>query len=50
MSEDLHPDGVVGFASRASADKGARCFEHIVNRLARLIAEVAAMPLATLRA
>ncbi len=49
MSEDLHPDGVVGRASQASAEKGARCFEHIVDRLARLVAEVAAMPLSTLR-
>ena len=49
MSEDLHPDGVVGNAASASAEKGARCFEHIVSRLVRLVAEVAATPLSVLR-
>lgn len=49
MSEDLHPGGVVGRASRASAEKGARCFEHLVSRFARLVDEVAATPLDVLR-
>ncbi|HEX6995968.1 MAG TPA: creatininase family protein [Gammaproteobacteria bacterium] len=49
LSEDLHPDGAVGRAGRASAEKGARCFEHLVSRLARLVDEVAATPLTVLR-
>ena len=48
MSEDLEPDGVVGDASRASAEKGARCFEHMLSRLVRLVAEVGATPLSVL--
>lgn len=49
LSEDLHPDGAVGRAGGASAEKGARCFEHIVGRFQRLVDEVAATPLEVLR-
>ena len=49
LSEDLHPDGAVGRASLASAEKGARCFEHLVGRFVRLVEEVAATPLDVLR-
>lgn len=50
LSQDLHPDGVVGRAAGASADKGRRQFEHIVGRLALLLEEVAAAPLDMLKA
>lgn len=49
LSEDLHPEGAVGRATSASAEKGARCFEHMVTRLERLVDEVAATPLTVLR-
>jgi creatinine amidohydrolase len=49
LSQDLGLHGVVGNAAAASADKGRRCFEHIVARLAQLVAEVAATPLAALK-
>lgn len=49
MSEDLNPAGVVGNAAAATADKGRACFEHIVARLAKLVAEVAAAPLSMLK-
>ena len=48
MSEDLHPAGAVGRAAGATAEKGARCFEHLVSRFDRLVAEVAATPLSVL--
>jgi creatinine amidohydrolase len=49
LSQDLCPHGVVGNAAAASADKGRSCFEHIVARLAQLVIEVAAAPLAALK-
>ncbi|KAB0682982.1 creatininase family protein [Aureimonas leprariae] len=45
MAEDLNPAGVVGEASRASAEKGRRLAEHQAKGLLRLIRDVAAAPL-----
>lgn len=49
LSEDLNPDGVVGNAAAATAEKGRACFERIVDGLAKLVAEVAASPLSMLK-
>src|SRR5690606_8244231 len=49
LSEDLGPYGVVGDASAATAEKGQACFLHIVDRLAKLVGEVAAAPLSLLK-
>lgn len=45
MSQDLHPAGVCGNAARADAARGERYFEHLAERFATLLSEVAAMPL-----
>ncbi|MEZ5660792.1 MAG: creatininase family protein [Burkholderiaceae bacterium] len=42
MAEDLHPEGVCGNASVASADKGARLLEHMARALARVCEQAAA--------
>jgi creatinine amidohydrolase len=49
MSQDLNRHGVCGRAARAAASRGAELLEHIVARFVRLLAEVAATPLACLR-
>lgn len=49
MSQDLHPDGVCGNALRADAEKGRLYLDYLAESLARLVAEVAATPLAVLR-
>jgi creatinine amidohydrolase len=49
LSEDLHPAGVCGNAARADAERGARHLAHLAERLAELVAEVAAAPLSMLR-
>jgi creatinine amidohydrolase len=49
MSQDLHPDGVAGNAARADAARGAVLLDHWAGKLARLLAEMAATPLAVLR-
>lgn len=48
-AEDLHAAGACGNAARADAKRGARHFDHLAGRLAVLVAEVAATPLATLQ-
>lgn len=48
-AEDLHASGACGNAARADAARGAQHFDHLAARLAALVAEVAAMPRATLR-
>ena len=48
-AEDLHPSGACGNATRADASKGARHLAHLADRLATLVAELAATPLATLK-
>ena len=48
-SQDLNPAGVCGNAARAEAARGATHLEYLADRLVRLVAEVAATPLATLR-
>jgi creatinine amidohydrolase len=49
LSQDLHPEGVCGNAARADAARGATQLGHLATALARLVDEVAAMPLSTLR-
>ena len=49
LSQDLHPEGVIGNAAGADADKGEEYLEFIVDALVRLIVEVGATPLDTLR-
>ncbi|MFZ5556000.1 MAG: creatininase family protein [Pseudomonadota bacterium] len=49
MSQDLHPDGVSGNAARADAQRGAALLDHLADRLAQLLAEMAAIPLTILR-
>ena len=48
-AEDLHPSGACGNATRADASKGAKHLAYLADRLATLVAELAAMPLATLK-
>lgn len=48
-AEDLHPAGACGNAARADGRRGAQHLEFLAERLARLVGEVAATPLATLR-
>ena len=45
ISEDLHPAGVAGNASRANSEIGKALVEHAAGRYARLLDEVAAQPL-----
>jgi creatinine amidohydrolase len=49
MSQDLHPAGVCGNAARADAERGARHFDYLADRLTSLLVEVGATPLSTLR-
>jgi creatinine amidohydrolase len=49
MSQDLHPAGVLGNAARADAMRGKQLLEYLVTKLERLIEEVAAMPMETLK-
>jgi creatinine amidohydrolase len=49
MSHDLHPQGVAGNAARADAGRGAALLEHLADRLAQVIAELARTPLSVLR-
>ena len=48
-AEDLHASGACGNAARADAAKGAKHLAHLADRLATLVAELAATPLATLK-
>lgn len=48
-AEDLHPSGACGNATRADASKGAKHLAYLADRLATLVAELAATPLATLK-
>jgi creatinine amidohydrolase len=45
MSQDLNAEGVVGNALAADAERGTRYLEHLADRLAALLGEVAALPL-----
>jgi len=49
MSQDLNAKGVCGNASRADADRGEILLDHLVDRFIRLLSEVAALSLTTLR-
>lgn len=49
LAGDLHPQGVCGNAARADAKRGAAELAHLAAALSRLVDEVAATPLATLR-
>ena len=48
-TQDLHPSGACGDARQATAQAGAQVLEHVASRLATLLDEVAAYPLAALR-
>lgn len=45
MAQDLHPSGACGDPRQASADKGARLLDHLADRLAQLLGDVAEQPL-----
>ena len=47
--EDYHPSGAVGQADAATADKGRAVVQAAGAALAALLAEVAALPLETVR-
>jgi creatinine amidohydrolase len=49
LSQDLGPAGVCGNARSADAARGAVLLDHLADRLARLVGEMAATPLAILR-
>lgn len=48
-AEDLHASGACGNAARADGRRGAQHLEYLADRLAALVAEVAATPLSTLK-
>ena len=48
-AEDLHASGACGNAAHADAAKGAKHLAYLADRLATLVAELAATPLATLK-
>lgn len=48
-AEDLNPSGACGNAAKADAGRGAQHFSYLADRLATLVGEVAATPLAILR-
>jgi creatinine amidohydrolase len=48
-AEDLHPAGACGNAAKADGRRGAQHLSYLADRLAALVAEVAATPLAILR-
>jgi creatinine amidohydrolase len=48
-AEDLHASGACGNAARADASKGSKHLAHLADRLATLVAELAATPLSTLK-
>lgn len=43
LSEDLNPEGVIGNAAAATAEQGARLVEFYAERIARVLAESAAL-------
>lgn len=49
MTQDVNPSGAVGDARPATAEKGAAAVDFAGRRLARLLQEVSAYPLAALR-
>jgi creatinine amidohydrolase len=49
MSQDLNPDGVVGEAHLATADKGAAIAGHVTAEFVKLLRDVVAFDLAGLR-
>jgi len=49
LAEDLHPSGACGNAARGDAAKGAKHLAYLAERLATLVAELAATPLSTLK-
>ena len=50
MAQDLNPAGTCGDALLASADKGAQVLAHQAERFARLLEQVSALPLDSLKA
>lgn len=48
-AQDLHPAGVAGDATKATAEAGCRVVEHAARALAELVEEAARFPLASLR-
>ena len=49
MAQDLNPAGVCGNAAAADARRGAQCLEHMAAALGRVVSELVATPLPTLR-
>jgi creatinine amidohydrolase len=48
MSEDLHPEGVTGDATKADPEHGRVYLDHLADSLVTLLSEVAATPLSIL--
>jgi creatinine amidohydrolase len=48
QTQDLNPEGAIGNASAATADKGRAILDFVADRFARLLAELDRMPLAAL--
>lgn len=48
MAQDLHPEGAAGDARLASAEIGRRVLDRVATRLLALVAELQAVPLASL--
>ncbi|WP_436639283.1 creatininase family protein [Microbaculum sp. FT89] len=49
QAQDIHPAGVAGDASKATADIGKAIFDHVVAGYAKLLAEISAYPLSRIR-
>lgn len=49
MTQDLNPDGAVGDARNADAERGRLCVEHAGEKLAALLMEVSRYPLSRLK-
>ena len=48
-SQDLHPSGATGDATKANAEAGARLLEHVVERLIVLLTDLRRAPLSLMR-
>ncbi len=48
QAQDLHPEGVAGDATKATAEKGIATIDHCARRLAQLLREASSYPLTAL--
>ncbi len=49
QAQDIHPAGVAGDATKATAETGKAIFDHVVAGYATLLAEISAYPLSRIR-